>query len=395
MFPVLNETVASTYLLVLVALQVFNLGIPGLILHLTPDGVRRLAERYRWHLFSSLWILSIYLLILCILLTLYLFPYPGIPLLDWIGLNSICTITWVFIATGWGAGYAVALAVIWTAIVWYLMAGDFVAGKLVKILSNRIKRTFLKTQNLDEQSIEDIFILGIHGDPAYEKNMVIREIKKTIKFIQQAPKYDGRQLGPMIRKLPNILFNSEKPGNDENIQELLKVFRDAMDQLQFDFRFGNAKPTEFPDYNVLRSVFGRITIDISKSKSQALIYNVVEAVRDDPYVLLQIGINSIDCNNADLTVPLLNKLESLAENPGLGMNIKTACLLGLFAYCNERGGDALKWHVESYFEKNPREDIPNFQAIVEYAQKELREQYLTPIINAMANLVNVSDLKEC
>ncbi len=379
MFPELNEATGSTYLLVLVTLQVFNLGLPGLILHLTPDGVRRVAEHYQGVLFFRVLNLNFYIMFMSLIFTWFLYPFPAIPLPAW---------------TGWGAGHAVALAFVWSVIVWYRMAGSSIVESLVKYLSKKLRKGNWGIHGKQINHLDDLFMLGIYGDPVHEKNIVIRETNRIIQHIQESNSYDGGQLGILSRKLPEILINSEKSGSDENFQDMLDVVQNAKRTLQsMSTRFLN--PEDTPDYTILKSVLGIIALNASTSKSLTLQINTIEAVYDDSIVLLQIGLKLIDSGNiADsgnmaLVVKILNKLESLAEGKGLGENIESVCLLALQIYCIEKGGDALKASVLAYLEDKQNDFTPNLETVVEYAQRELQSRYLTTVIDAMTKLIPI------
>jgi hypothetical protein len=195
--PNLDETWASAYFQAAVAVLVFGVGLPALILQMiVPEDLRRIVRR-RDGWMSGLWVLVIFSTAMALTFVWLLHPSPGPVrrLLPWLGPD----------VDGPLAALAVTAALVGVALVLRLFRKhrrNQVLRRLEGICLDWVKSKGIA----DEEALADIRYLGEHATARAERMDVLKSLELLAKEIKSHKGYDGSRLEAITRAIECCLL---------------------------------------------------------------------------------------------------------------------------------------------------------------------------------------------
>ncbi len=202
-----------------------------------------------------------------------------------------------------------------------------------KRVIRQFEKDLISSISRDRRPNLDVLIkityLGEHGNPGFEKNLVLDSFKRIAEVLQD-PKtgYKGWELADIIRSINPILQNSEKPGDDENYKVSAKLLHAI---------WGRVSESASPkDAMLAASALKQLGLSAVRSKSEetALLY-LIEGASCDEAVVFELGVEAVRLIRFNIATDALNKLEAMAfskEKEAREREEATHSLLGLLAH---------------------------------------------------------------
>jgi len=347
--PVLDFTPiwAVTYLQIAVAILLFGLGIPALLMQvIVPQELRSIVHKRRRLFGLAAWIVApVALVTLCFVWLLR--PPEQSQQGPW----------------GWVANLLITFAigvtlVFWLAQSWYRR--DRVLRYLERLCARRIGRCGTP----DESALEDLRFLGEQGEGGIEKRMVLSALGRLARRLQERGDYAGESLDQVLYAVETTLRgggNADSPaqsaiselGDSENFQQAAGLLEDILDFLQEPASDGGRGLSSAPDVaSTLRVIerVGILALELNyEAADMALLDTLPEVVRRAPDtsvavspVLFRLGTVALERKRFRLAVDALSKMESLVGRERPLHAERAGYYLGLIAQFWGAGGIARK-----------------------------------------------------
>ncbi len=223
--PILTESWAAVYLEVVVAILVFGVGLPALILQtIVSDDIRRVAERHGLVRNRTSVVCICIALVAALLLVWLLHPYattPGAP--PQIPVRNL----------PWGdtersvyyLANSLVTVVLFTAVVFWLLQISYrrssLAGHIQKECRDYIRRTRDLAEVPPRSLLDDLVYLGQHGEPASERECVFAALRELAREVRNHQGYDGDGLDLLVQATERAVNQAQDIGTFRQGAEIL------------------------------------------------------------------------------------------------------------------------------------------------------------------------------
>jgi hypothetical protein len=181
-----------------------------------------------------------------------------------------------------------------------------VAGHIEKTLLKRLN----DGQGLEGSDLRDLVYMGEHGHAGEEKEIVLDIIDRVAKSVRHRAKefgYKGYELESLIRPLPAMLNNSDKPGNDLNYIRAGGVLADTWRWLGKLQVTGDALAT--------KAALRQLALRSVEAMAEDTSFAYLEIAADcDSHVIFDMGLVAIKVAKHRVAAAALTKLEEMAAD---------------------------------------------------------------------------------
>jgi hypothetical protein len=331
----------------MLALSIFNLGLPGLILQLTaPEETRAEIRRNMWRI------------------------VPGVLwLMAWLLCATVALVALNMIIPAWTPAWAdravliTVFSLIATGYVWYFHINRYSPERLASILGRRLTHSWGGELAPAEEARRGLYWLGTHGRSSSEKRAVLKEIHLVISVVQGRRGYDGTQLGQIVTGIEPLLCNPTCPGGDDELAEAGLMLSRARKRI-----LAIGQPASADHVNAVK-VLRVLGVEAINRGSKQTAYFYLGALGDNAQALFDLGLASIAAGRQETARAALHRLECVAEAQGMmGLTLETAEMLGLLSHywCSQSG--AMKSIARSYIELRSSEFSPDVWSCLEFAR---------------------------
>ena len=318
--PTYTEPWATTYLQLLFQSFLFALGVPTAIYSLIIDeDIKRVAQT-RVKAKRFFWVTAT-LYVAVFILVWFIHP-SNLPNPE---------LTKALIAKSVFAAFTVTFLPCGVLFMGIRLNREFKREKVVQRLAETLLNNLNAKQSIDTTALRDLSFLGEHGRPGDEKDIVLNVIDQIAITVQRKVKegmvYKGYELESLIRHLPSMLDNTNRPGNDQNYLRAVEVLANIWRWLTQRKVSSDALSTrEALKLLALRSVELMV-------EDTSLAYLEL-ATECDSHMVFDMGQAAIRTGKYRLASAALSKLEVIANNSADDANARRescANLLGIAA----------------------------------------------------------------
>jgi len=200
----------------------------------------------------------------------------------------------------------VAILVIAFAGVWWRMMKHDMRGQLVLTLQKNVIGRYVAQGNFADRDIRDLIALGAYASAGYDKRRVTVACLRICEGVQEASRYSGTELSPLIYGLREIFSAPAKQADEANFIDVLETLRSVWAHLHGRLRDESD---------------ARATIDVVcwvgeyavREGLRGAALHTLDVVSDDIEVPFRIGCTALDRRQFDVAVACLSRLESLGE----------------------------------------------------------------------------------
>lgn len=165
-------------------------------------------------------------------------------------------------------------------------------------------------RSLDAGMLHDLIYLGQHGKAGKEKMLVLDALDRIAEQMQKPPRYQGDELGDLIRGLVLVVRNSEQPGKDDDyarVIEIIKVLRE---------RLSNARKLTSLDAGLTGEALEALGVTAVKTMSVQTASKYLEeaSVSNNSRAVFDMGLAALDHKRFQTATSALNKLAVLARD---------------------------------------------------------------------------------
>ena len=293
----LSETWATAYLQVFVAVYLFCLGLPGIVVPITaPEEVRRVAPR---HIMGS--IATLILVVLFLLAGALAFVWRLHPTL---GLAS-----W---PEGLAAASLVSLALVSILLFWIALVAGFSRRMLIHRLKRKAIRRIWKSGRHGVPLLDDLAQLGQGSARTADRQLSIRAISEIAGALLDRADYSGANLVSLWPLFVDVV-RADPPdpiaglSGATRIGELLKRIRSLGE---------GGLPDERAGRHALSSIM-RISTPEARD---ATALQLVEAATPWTESLVSIALSALHCGRHLVALSSLSRLEAIAESGREGLD---------------------------------------------------------------------------
>ncbi len=305
------------YLQVAVAILLFGLGIPALVMQvIVPQELRSVMHRRR-----RVFALAAWLVVPAAVVTLafiWLHPLADDSFGWWVGAN---------LATSAVIGFT---AIFWWAQAWYRR------DRVVRYLERKCARTIRQRGTPDEQALDDLRFLGEQGEGGIEKRLVLDALGRLAQQLQEHEGYSGRSLDEVMNAVESTLRGGGKGaspaqsatqeiGDSEDFCAAAAICEKILERLQppsrgYDQRLPlSLSPDVAATLRVIERV-GSLAIELNYEAAARSLLDVLPKVTRGTTgafgtvsrVLFQLGAVALERRRYRLAVEALNRMETLA-----------------------------------------------------------------------------------
>jgi hypothetical protein len=344
--PTLDETWATAYFSAAVAVLVFGVGLPVLILQMVvPEDLRRIVHR-RDGWMVELWVLVGFSIAMALLFVWLLHPSPG-PLqrlFPWLGPDFDGVI----------AAVAVTAALLGVALVLRFFR-KHQRNRVLISLQETCLESVTSTGITDEGALADVRYLGEHSATRAERLDVLRSLEDLAKAIENHAEYDGSRLEATVRAIECcLLADTDHEVLDDGIAALERIAShrrpDEGDQ--------ETDTPPSPDKGTILRTFQRIMPAALMTENCRPAERIVKALDsvgrgsaglhlEAERALLELGASALEQQRFNVAVAALSALEAevVLKEPIEAHGGRH--YLGLVAHFWDRGGAARQIALES------------------------------------------------
>jgi hypothetical protein len=328
--PCVDQAWAGNYLQIAVAVLVFGVGVPGLVLQTTvSENVRDVARR-RWR--GGRWALWLVIASMAIALCMVWW----VPQCD-------ASITWIRAIVGqhmslFLANVMVSILLVGVSAIWWLQS-SYRPERVIRHVECLCRKQIAAAGRLEPGLIADLVSLSGEGTNAHQRVRVILTLKELAVLIRQ---HRGYRTGAMADCTHGILRIGEL-GGEESLTTSLRAFRALISDMP-----GASVHTADVEHLVeaLTRLQGFSFASVS-SEPLRLLLGALEAVHGKPWeslvpseALAALGIRALSTDHTVIATETLSVLESITW-PTQPLNGECAAsYFGLVAHFWARGGVA-------------------------------------------------------
>lgn len=348
--PQLSETWGAAYIQIIIALFIFLIGLPVIILQIgITEEIRGIYLRYQKKRWINITLSITFFSALLLIWTIH--PCPRIISPDIKSIIIAILITFLLI----------------NVILMYLTL--FKEGKKALVNSIFKKCCFYSKNpkyfiNKSINPFEDLTFIGESGKPGSEKFIVITKFKKLTKIIIDRNDFDYYIFDDVINSLKKIVLNGFYLGNETNFISVLEVLISIR-----EYFITNLHESEYSIKNIDK-IIGEICIECLKLnyKEAAILYQQI--IKGDSNQLFKVGKNAIQQNAYSISITCINDLENILEqkrkNTGKLVKNDFIQLLGLAAHIWSINNSS-KIRINTMFEIYSKSFIPSIKTCLKVA----------------------------
>jgi hypothetical protein len=298
--PTYTEPWATTYLQLLFQSFLFALGVPTAIYSLIVDEDIKRVGQTRVKAKRFFWVTAT-LYVAVFILVWFIHPEKSADVPP----------TGSSMAKSFFAAFTVTFLPAGVLIMGIRLNREFKREKVVRRLADALLENLNAKQSIDTVALRDLSFLGEHGRPGDEKDIVLNVIDQLTVNVQKKVKegmtYKGYELESLIRHLPTMLDNTNRPGNDQNFLRAVEVLANIWRWLTLRKVSSDALSTrEALKLLALRSVESMV-------EDTSLAYLEL-AAECDSHMVFDMRQAAIRTGKYRLASAALSKLEAMANN---------------------------------------------------------------------------------
>jgi hypothetical protein len=388
--PPLTEAWAAEYLEVIVALLVFALGIPALILQFAVPDKLRLVSRtrlkvLRWSAFVVSFVMSLGALA---------FVWPLHP-----GSAGATLAEQVSRAddTHSRAGAAIIVFIVFlTLVFWLIQTKEHCREAIIRSLRKCCMENIRRRGILPERTLADIVYLGEQGEPGHEKKQVLEALDGLAAGVQSREQYTGYELEGLIQGVETTTLGGARVGDLDNFLRAAEVIEHILLRLQRP-DLSAAPDTAIALWTLER--LGVVSLALVPERAALAVLQVVASAAERQNGAFQFATERlfsigraalVDARCFLVAVAALSKLEASAERRTPLKGEVAADLLGLLAEF-WASGDTARRHARSVLERVAGHFDPS---LLDCMAAAIEHQYTTAHFDTADRLADMlQDLK--
>jgi hypothetical protein len=329
---------AQVFLQVAVAVLVFGLGIPTLVIQATiHDDVRKIVYRNHWMRWRYLLIAPFIFIVFTFVLAVYPCDLASIKI-------------WNSILLFFGLprdGDAIVAGIIMTFAIIGLASGillqdTYRKDKVLNSLKKKCARRIAKAGTVDDYALEDIQYLGEHCETVKERELVLHALDHLAKKVQNQKLYRANGLGKIIEVIEFVL---QSETDIRNFSFGMKIYETIINTINHR----NLHPAADIGY-IIRSLkrSGENPFCIKNDQSLHEIVDVLKLIHENDHgsyigvanVLQEIGVYTLKQGRYQVAVEALNQLEVFLSDQETVYSNDTRDYLGLVSHFWFHGNNA-------------------------------------------------------
>jgi hypothetical protein len=224
----------------------------------------------------------------------------------------------------------VATLVVAFAALWWRMMKHDIRTRLVSTLSRQIIRRYKKRGDFADDDLRDLISLGAHAGPGHEKQKVIVALSEICESVQRTTRYGGTEIGDVIYGFKSLYSGPAREGDEANFMASLETLRAVWRRLH--------------DRQLPHESDAQATIDVAcwlgehalRAGADSAALHTLDVIFDNVEVPFRIGRTALQRCRFAVAVACLNHLEALAE----AKFIMPKELIGLIAWFQHSGQSA-------------------------------------------------------
>lgn len=280
---------------ILLALLVFALGIPALILETTAEErVRHLLHRRVPHIPMML------LMAFTLAVVGGLIWYTGVKKGFW--LESIDLERTAKVLT-------IALLIFFGAF-WLFMLKLDVRSWIVRWIAVRLRWWFIVSGEFPDNDVDDLTILGESAPSGHEKRYILSKVSLVFNHVAAAERYDGTVMSLLVTGLVKVLASKDRPGTAQNFIQAVEIIGELYHALKAR-RFLRKRDGT----NLIETAckVGEAAVKASHETAASLFLDTLPEEK----VLFRIGLAALRHKRYRVAVKALTKLEVVADEKDL------------------------------------------------------------------------------
>lgn len=318
--PSLTESWAIVYFEVTVAIMIFGIGVPSLIMQaIVSEHIRDIVYRHRKGqrgIFAFVISLAV-----CALSFVWILrdqrtyavsdsslnPGGGSLLLELLNFLQQKPIA------DWTSAILMTFAIL--AMTFFLYFQNFYRrDRLLEYLQEKCKSKIARSGSLDEKILMDIRSLGEHSQSNMDRKKVLVVLRRLADTMLARQGYTGTRLQPVFQAFPVTL----RGGSTDTFMRAGKILRRIIIRLQ---RGGlNHSPDCMAALNSLQHI-GELALELESEMAALTILDMVTLVgqgadgiyRETSRILFELGNRGLDLNRFLFATAALNRLEAMAD----------------------------------------------------------------------------------
>ncbi len=354
----LPEGIAAAYLSILVALLIFGLGTPVLLLQLSAsERQRSLVRKYSWHLSGGFPLIVAVMVLSCVLMAVYLafFPISATYSADFLWAEPLLLTNIALTIAFWIGNFGVSLA-----------------GRLAGCLSQRLRFHYRNTGYLPAAELRDLIELGASDGPDREQPVVLDEVRHVLRAVMLSQTYDGRRLDCFLRYFSTGLAKSWASSDSDSLSMGADVLLECHHILTSRELSGE------PDFRFLRIALRRLARIAVVKDSDEVTRRVLEASPEDTRMLYEIGVAALCARKYGVSHVCLNRLaKHMRKRDDLVVeNDTTVHFLGVLAHSSQSEDPSMAELANGIAIDVLGTDANAISSAVDYAKEYYMSRYL-------------------
>jgi hypothetical protein len=312
---------ALLYIQILLAVLLFALGIPALIVEAAvEDRIRHILHKRRPYRVVTGLLIATVIVVMSLLWLARVeqvierrapknaeVPATSVPSQDNEAKMLRAPIAVAGVRIDTATKVATGLLIVAFAWTWWMMMRHDVETELVRRIKRRIAWRFRWHGHYADDDLRDLLSIGGHGAAGHEKRVVIQTLGNIAAKIQNAKNYGGSELSGVIRGFLDIVAAAESRGDEGNLIECLEELQLIRSRLLIE-RLANESDAIVTIH--VASRLGEIAVAI---KSDAAAFQALSVAEDVPQLAFRIGREAVKAERFRVAVTCLTRLDAIRE----------------------------------------------------------------------------------